>query len=90
MASKRVITATAPDGAKVSVSVGAKRAVGAIRITGGFQVDENGQWLVTVHKTIEAAVTGPNQTPAWNKRARWSIVIDENDQAVGEWLPAHK
>lgn len=89
---KRQITATAPDGTQVTVNVGPKREVVAIRITGGFptDVDDNGQWIVSVHKSLDAAITGPNQTPMWNNRARWAVAIDANDQASGAWLPASK
>lgn len=88
----RTITATAPDGTEVSVNVGAKRAVGAIRITdalasGGW--GDGSRWLVTVHKTLPNAITGPNQTPAWNRFPRWAAPVAEGD-AVGGWLPASK
>jgi hypothetical protein len=93
---KRQITATAPDGTTVqSTGLGAKRAIGAIRIMdtrswGAEHVAKWGPWLVTVHKTLENAITGPNQTPEWNSYTRWAIAIDENDQPVGEWFGASK
>lgn len=88
---KRQITATAPDGTPISVNVGPARQIAAIRITGGFEsTKSNGQWLVTVHKTLPNAITGPNQTPCWNGSPRWAIAIDENDQPVGPWLAASK
>jgi hypothetical protein len=91
-ATKRTITATAPDGAQVSINVGPKRDVGAIRIT-DFGADAFGagdRWLVTVHKTLPNAITGPNQTPAWNTYKRHAIAIGADDQPVGRWLPASK
>ncbi len=88
MAATRTLTATAPDGTKVEINVGAKRAVGAIRIT-DFSAFGDG-WLVTVHKTIDNAITGPNQTPEWNSFTRWAIEIDADDQTTGKWLPASK
>lgn len=91
MARSRTITATAPDGTQVSVNVGAKRVVGAIRITGapgGW--GDGSKWLVTVHKTLPNAITGPNQTPVWNSYPRWAVEIGTDDQPVGRWLPASK
>jgi hypothetical protein len=82
---KRTITATAPDGTEVSVNVGPKREVGAIRVTDLF-----GELLVTVHKTLPNAITGPNQTPIWNSCRRWAIEIGADDRPVGRWLPASK
>lgn len=88
---KRTITATAPDGTEVRVNVGPKRAVGAIRITDfGTAAAGGRRWLVTVHKTLPNAITGPNQTPMWNSYTRWAIEIGADDQAVGKWLPASK
>lgn len=90
---KRTITATAPDGTEVSVNVGRTRQVGAIRITdaqaaGGW--GDGSRWLVTVHRTMPNAVTGPNQTPAWNSFPRWAVEIDADDRPAGEWFPASK
>ena len=83
----RAITATAPDGTPVATTgLGAKRVVGAIRIMQW----PDGTHLVTVHKTLDNAITGPNQTSVWNKYSRWAIAIDENDQPVGPWLAASK
>lgn len=92
---KRQITATAPDGTQVTINVGPKRVVGAIRIMdvstwGAEYTARHGAWYITVHKTVENAITGPNQTPMWNKHTRWAIAIDANDQASGAWLPASK
>jgi hypothetical protein len=89
---KRTLTATAPDGEIVTVNVGPKRQVGAIRITdassrGGW--GDGSKWLVTVHQTLELAVTGPNQTPAWNSFPRFATAIDAADQP-GEWFGASK
>jgi hypothetical protein len=88
---KRMITVTTPTGQVESVNVGPKRAVGAIRIT-DFGHDATGAqvWLVTVHKTLPNAITGPNQTPAWNSYKRYAIEIGADDQPTGEWLPASK
>ena len=91
--SSREITATAPDGTTVSTTVGAKRQVGAIRITdasaaGGW--GDGSKWLVTVHRPMPNAITGPNQTPAWNSFPRWAIAIGADDQPVGEWMGASK
>lgn len=103
MASKsRTITATTPDGYQVSVNVGPKRQVGAIRILAAKDWDGSGdtgwgswqgrgqgvKWIVTVHRTLELAVKGSNETTAWNGGERWAIVIDENDQPAGAWVPA--
>ncbi len=86
-AAKRQITATAPNGRTVETTgLGAKRVVGAIRV----MVLPDGDHLVTVHKTLQNAITGPNQTPIWNKYPRWAIAIDENDQPVGKWFGASK
>lgn len=86
MATKsRTITATAPDGTPVSVNVGPTRQVAAIRI-----IHLSGGWAVTVHKTVEAAITGPNQTPMWNTCTRWALPIGADDQPAGPWLPATK
>lgn len=95
MSSSREITATAPDGTTVTARVGVKRVVGAIRIMdtrpwGQAEVDQHGPWLVTVHKTLPNAITGPNQTPAWNSNKRWAIEIDSDDQPTGPWLGASK
>jgi hypothetical protein len=95
MTSKRTITATAPDGTTVSANVGPTRVVGAIRITCGDKIDggswgDGSRWLVTVHKTLANAITGPNQTPMWNHCQRWAIAINDNDQATGEWMGASK
>lgn len=96
MASKRRITATAPDGARVeSDGLGPKRVVGAIRIMdtrswGAEHVAKWGPWLVTVHRTLDLAITGPNQTPAWNHHTRWAIAIGDDDQPTGDWVPASK
>lgn len=96
MASTRRITATAPDGTEVSTTgLGKTRKVGAIRIMdtrswGAEHVAKFGPWLVTVHKDVNAAITGPNQTTAWNGNARWAIAVDENDQVTGPWLGASK
>lgn len=66
MTNKRTITATAPDGTTVSINVGPTRVVGAIRITDGSRLEGGGwgrdgseKWLVTVHKTLPNAITGP-------------------------------
>lgn len=85
MASKRTITATAPDGATVSINVGPKRAVAAIRIT-----KLCGEWLVSAHKTLPNAITGPNQTPCWNGAERHAIEIGAGDAPVGPWYGATK
>lgn len=92
-AKSRTIAVTAPDGEVVEINVGAKRVVGAIRLmdvrnaTGGFK----GQtWIDTVHKSLPNAITGPNQTPMWNRFPRVAIEIGADDQPVGEWLPASK
>jgi len=103
MASKRKITATAPDGLTVeSDGLGPKRVVGAIRIcahprwdgtptTGWGGWNGHGEkWLVTVHKSLEHAITGPGQAAEWSRWERWAIAIDENDQPVGDWYPASK
>lgn len=95
MPAQRTITATAPDGTVVTANVGAKRVVGAIRITDfgtgreGWAADEH-NWLVTVHKTLPNAITGPNQTPMWNSFKRYAIEIGADDQPVGPWLGASK
>ena len=84
---KRQITATAPNGRTVTTTgLGAKRTVGAIRI----MVLPDGDHLVTVHKTLTNAITGPNQTPVWNKYPRWAIEIGADDKPVGPWLGASK
>lgn len=83
---KRAITATAPNGTQVSTNVGPKRAVGAIRVMQW----PDGTYLVTVHKTLNNAITGPNQTPAWNSYPRHAIEIGANDQTVGPWFGASK
>jgi len=89
MAATRTLTATAPDGTQVSTNVGAKRVVGAIRITAAPAGETwNGSpWLVTVHRSLDLAIKGSNQTTAWNSFTRWAIAIDQ-DQAVGPWLGA--
>lgn len=94
MATTRTITATAPDGTQVSTNVGAKRAVGAIRIMdtrawGAEHVARFGPWLVTVHRTLDLAVRGSNQTTAWNGYTRWAIEIDANDKPAGQWFGAN-
>ena len=90
MATKRTITATAPDGTEVGVNVGPKRAVGALRILAHPGAWSDGtKWLVTVHKSLELAVTGSNETPAWNRWERHAVVI-EGDVPVGEWIPCRK
>lgn len=50
----------------------------------------DGEYLVTIHKTLENAITGPNQTPEWNQYKRYAIAINENDAPVGPWLGASK
>lgn len=85
MPAKRTITVTAPDGHKVSVNVGPTRAVAAIRI-----ILLDGGWTPSVHRTLEAAITGPNQTPNWNTCPRYAVAIGADDQPTGPLLPAHK
>jgi hypothetical protein len=90
---KRTIAATAPDGTAVSVSVGPRRAVGAIRITNfTWRKQEDGSpwWVVSVHKSLELAITGSNQTPEWNSCPRWAIAIGPDDQPAGTWQAASK
>lgn len=93
MSTKRTLTATAPDGQTVTANVGPTRTVGAIRImdtTGFTGCDPTDRWLVTVHKTLTNAVTGPNQTPAWNGHTRYAVAIGTDDQPVGRWVPCTK
>jgi hypothetical protein len=87
MASTRTITFTAPDGVTpMSVNVSAKRHVSALRVL-DFGETENGRWLTSIHKTVLAAVKGPNQTPMWNSMPRYVLVIDDNDQpGEGGWM----
>ncbi len=93
MSRSREITVTAPDGETITVRVGAKRVVGAIRL---MDVRDRGgdwaqwTWIDSVHKTLENAITGPNQTPNWNTIPRVAIAIGADDQPVGDWLPASK
>lgn len=91
----RTLTATAPDGTPVSVNVGPKRVVGAIRIMdvsgwGAEYLAAHGPWLVTVHKTLANAVTGSNGSPTWNGTTRHAVEIGTDDQPVGTWIPASK
>lgn len=91
--SNREITVTAPDGEIVTIRVGAKRQVGAIRLMDVRKAVDCfvGQtWIDTVHRTVTNAITGPNQTPEWNNFPRWAIEIGADDQPVGEWLGASK
>lgn len=84
---KRQITTTAPNGQTITTSgLGKTRKVGAIRITMFSDTDI----LVTVHATLNNAITGANQSPEWNNLTRWAIEVDENDQVTGEWIGATK
>ena len=87
MASTRTINFTAPDGVTpMSVNVSAKRHVSALRVLDFGQTD-NGRWLTSIHKTVLAAIKGPNQTPMWNSMPRYVLVIDDNDQpGEGGWM----
>lgn len=86
-ANARKITATYRNGETVSTTgLGAKRVVGAIRVT----EFPNGDLLVTVHKDLPTAVKSPNQTPVWNPFPRWAIAVTADDQVTGEWVPASK
>lgn len=93
--SSREITVTAPDGESITIRVGAKRQVGAIRLmdvrkaTGDFAA-AGATWIDTVHKSLPNAITGPNQTPMWNRFPRVAIEIGADDQPVGDWVPASK
>lgn len=77
---KRTITFTAPDGQSLSVNVGPKRNVSAIRVLDFTGEDGDGTWLISIHGTVQAALTGANQTPMWNSFPRYVLVIDDNDQ----------
>lgn len=80
MARTRTISFTAPDGVTpMSVNVSAKRHVSALRVL-DFGETDNGRWLTSIHKTVLAAIKGPNQTPSWNPFPRYVLVIEEGDQ----------
>lgn len=81
MAAKRTINFTAPDGTPLSVNVGPKRHVSAIRVLDFTSEDGDGTgWLISIHGTVQAALTGPNQTPMWNRFPRHVLLIEEGDQ----------
>jgi len=81
---KRTINFTAPDGTPLSVNVGPKRQVGAVRALDvrPFEADAEGRqrWIISVRGTVTAAIKGPNQTPSWNRMPRHVLLIDDNDQ----------
>jgi len=87
MARTRTISFTAPDGiTALSVNVAATRHVSALRVLDFGEADDR-RWLVSIHKTVLAAIKGPNQTPNWNHMPRHVLVIDDNDQpGEGGWL----
>lgn len=83
MAAKRTITFTAPDGQELSVNVGPTRKISAIRILDFLDWDgyeEGYRWAISLHGTVQAALTGPNQSSSWNILPRHVLLIDENDQ----------
>lgn len=38
---------------------------------------ENPGWVMSKHQTEKAALTGPNQTPAWNKFERHVVATEK-------------
>lgn len=84
MAAKRTINFTAPDGTPLSVNVGPKRQVSAVRVLDYQAFDPAAEgvdrWMISVHGTVMAAVKGPNQTPSWNVMPRHVLLIEEGDQ----------
>lgn len=91
-AKSRTLVITAPDGEIIEIRVGANRQVGAVRL---LDVRKAGgdfaamTWIESVCKTLPNAVTGPNQSSAWNRYPRVAVEIAD-DQQVGPWYPASK
>lgn len=84
MAAKRTIQFTAPDGQPLSVNVGPKRKVSAIRVLDFTGEAGDSNWLISIHGTVQAALTGPNQTPMWNRFPRHVLIIGEDDQPTAD------